>query len=76
MPTVAGYLSDRVGLFAPMWMAALAGVFIAVISFFYVETAPGAVSRMKKKPSLNDHLLKASLRTEQSGTLQVAVRQR
>jgi MFS family permease len=59
MPTIAGILSDRFNLFAPMWMAALAGVVIAFVSFFYVETAPRCIARMKHKPTRNDHLLKA-----------------
>lgn len=59
MPTIAGKLSDMFNLFAPMWMAALTGVFIGVISFFYVETAPKCVARMKRKPTQDDHLLKA-----------------
>ncbi len=64
MPTVAGYLSDRISLFAPMWMAALAGIFIAIVSFFYVETAPRTVAKMKRKPTTNDHLLKAFRKPE------------
>jgi MFS family permease len=59
MPTIAGKLSDMFSLYAPMWMAALAGIFIAVVSFFYVETAPKSVAKMKHKPTPNDHLLKA-----------------
>jgi MFS family permease len=69
MPTIAGYLSDRISLFAPMWMAALAGIFIAIISFFYVETAPRSVAKMKIKPTLNDHLLKAFRRPEPSASM-------
>jgi MFS family permease len=65
MPTIAGVLSDHFSLFAPMWMAALAGIFIAFVSFFYVETAPRSVAKMKRKPTLNDHLLKAFRRPEQ-----------
>jgi MFS transporter, ACS family, hexuronate transporter len=59
MPTIAGVLSDRFSLFAPMWMAALAGVFIGIMSFFYVETAPKVVAKMERKPTREDHLLKA-----------------
>ncbi|MBN2242388.1 MAG: MFS transporter [Acidobacteria bacterium] len=58
MPTIAGMLSDMFNLYAPMWMAALAGVFIAVLSLFYVETAPRCVEKMKHKPTQEDHLLK------------------
>ncbi len=58
MPTIAGKLGDMFGLYAPMWMAALAGLFVAFISIFYVETAPKCVSRMKHKPTQEDHLLK------------------
>ena len=58
MPSIAGFLSDHVSKFAPMWMAALAGIFIAIISLFYVETAPRCVAKMKYKPTQNDHLLK------------------
>jgi MFS family permease len=67
MPTIAGYLGDtKLGLFAPMWMAALSGIFIAIVSFFYVETAPRAVAKMKNKPTANDHLLKAFRPKEES----------
>jgi sugar phosphate permease len=59
MPTIAGILSDRFSLFAPMWMAALAGIFIAAVSFFYIETAPRCVAKMKVKPTAEDHMLKA-----------------
>jgi MFS family permease len=65
MPTIAGMLSDTFNLYAPMWMAALAGIFIAFISLFYVETAPRCVAKMKHKPTKNDHLLKP-FRQEQS----------
>jgi MFS family permease len=64
MPTIAGVLSDRFSLFAPMWMAALAGIFIAFVSFFYIETAPRCVAKMKVKPTADDHMLKA-FRTSQ-----------
>ena len=56
---IAGKLGDTLGLFAPMWMAALAGVLIAVIALFYLETAPRCVAKMEHKPTKNDHLLKA-----------------
>ena len=59
MPTIAGKLGDIFNLSAPMWMAALAGVFVAVISLFYIETAPRCVAKMKHKPTQDDHLLKA-----------------
>jgi MFS family permease len=59
MPSLAGFLSDHISKFAPMWMAALAGIFIAFISIFYVETAPRCVAKMAHKPTQNDHLLKA-----------------
>jgi MFS family permease len=58
MPTIAGILGDKISLYAPMWMAALAGIIIAVVSLFYIETAPRCVAKMKVKPTLNDHLLK------------------
>jgi MFS family permease len=58
MPTIAGRLADIFNLFAPMWMAALAGVIVAFISLFYTETAPRCVAKMKHKPTQNDHLLK------------------
>jgi len=57
MPTIAGILSDKIGLYAPMWMAALAGLVVAVVSIFYVETAPRVVEKMKVKPTQEDHLL-------------------
>jgi MFS family permease len=55
---VAGRLGDIFGLYAPMWIAALAGIVIVFISFFYVETAPQCVAKMKRRPTSNDHLLK------------------
>jgi MFS family permease len=58
MPSIAGFLSDHISKFAPMWMAALAGIFIAIISIFYVETAPRSVAKMQHKPTENDHLRK------------------
>ena len=64
MPSIAGFLSDHVSKFAPMWMAALAGIFIAIISLFYVETAPRCVAKMKHKPTENDHLLKRFRQTQ------------
>jgi MFS family permease len=57
MPTIAGALADAFSLYAPMWMAAIAGLLIMVISTAYVETAPRKVARMKKKPTRDDHLL-------------------
>ncbi len=69
MPTIAGVLSDHFSLFAPMWMAALAGIFIAIVSFFYVETAPRSVAKMKKKPTLNDHLIWLFRRKEQAAVI-------
>ena len=59
MPTIAGKLADIFNLFAPMWMAALAGIVIAIVSLFYIETAPRCVEKMQHKPTQNDHLLKA-----------------
>jgi MFS family permease len=58
MPSIAGLLSDHVSKFAPVWMAAVAGIIIAIISLFYVETAPRCVAKMEHKPTQNDHLLK------------------
>jgi MFS family permease len=66
MPSIAGKLTDMFNLFAPMWMAALSGILIAIISIFYVETAPRCVAKMKHKPTQNDHLLKAFRTDEQS----------
>jgi MFS family permease len=58
LPTIAGILADRFGLYAPMWMATVAGVVIAFLSLFYIETAPRKVSRMRTKPAPDDYLLK------------------
>ncbi len=57
MPTIAGALADAFNLYAPMWMAAIAGLLIMVVSTAYVETAPKKVARMRKKPTRDDHLL-------------------
>ena len=57
MPTIAGILSDHINLYAPMWMAALAGIIVAIVSVFYIETAPRVVEKMKVKPTQEDHLL-------------------
>jgi MFS family permease len=58
VPTIAGILADRFGLYAPMWMATVAGFVIACISLFYIETAPKKVSRMRSKPTPDDYLLR------------------
>jgi MFS family permease len=58
MPSIAGFLSVHISKYAPMWMAALAGIFIAIISIFYVETAPRCVAKMAHKPTQDDHLRK------------------
>jgi MFS family permease len=58
MPAIAGVLADRFGLYAPMWMATVAGVAISCVSLFYVETAPGKVSKMGTKPTPDDYLLR------------------
>jgi sugar phosphate permease len=58
VPAIAGILADRFGLYAPMWMATVAGIAIACISLFYVETAPKKVSRMRDRPTSDDYLLK------------------
>ena len=57
LPVIAGFLADKFNLFAPMWMAALTGIVIAVVSLFYVETAPARLAKMKRKPNPQDHLL-------------------
>ena len=59
MPAIAGAMADRFSLFAPMWMAAIAGLVIMLVSVAYVETAPGKVAKMKRKPTRDDHLLPA-----------------
>ncbi len=58
MPTIAGALADAYSLYAPMWMAAIAGLVIMVVSLAYVETAPRKVAKMAKKPTREDHLLR------------------
>ncbi len=58
MPTIAGALADMFSLYAPMWMAAISGLVIMVVSVLYVETAPKKVERMRVKPTREDHLFK------------------
>ena len=58
MPTIAGALADMFSLYAPMWMAAISGLLIMLVSLGYVETAPKKVARMSSKPTREDHLLK------------------
>ncbi|MGA3173327.1 MAG: MFS transporter [Syntrophorhabdales bacterium] len=58
MPTIAGALADAFSLYAPMWMAAIAGLVIMLVSLGYVETAPGKLAKMAKKPTHDDHLLR------------------
>ncbi|MCL2878040.1 MAG: hypothetical protein FWF13_04605, partial [Acidobacteria bacterium] len=58
MPAIAGLLSVHISPFAPMWMAALAGVIVAVVSMFYIETAPRVVANMEVKPTQEEHVLK------------------
>jgi len=57
MPAIAGALADKFNLYAPMWMAAISGLVIMIVSIGYVETAPRKVARMKKQPTRDDHLL-------------------
>jgi MFS family permease len=58
MPTVAGIVADRFGLFAPIWMAAVAALIVGVVALFYIETAPRRLARMKTPPTPEDHLFK------------------
>jgi MFS family permease len=58
MPTLAGILADKFGLFAPIWMATIACLVICIVSVFYVETAPKKLSKMRTKPTRDDHLLR------------------
>jgi MFS family permease len=58
MPALAGVLADKFGLLAPIWMTVIAGVLIAIVSLFYVETAPKKLSKMKIQPCRDDYLLK------------------
>lgn len=57
MPTIAGALADAFNLYAPIWMAAVSGLVIMLVSLMYVETAPKKVAKMAKKPTREDHLL-------------------
>lgn len=57
MAFIAGMVADKFGLYGPMWMASLAGLLVAIISIFYVETAPKVVARMRNPPTHEDHLL-------------------
>jgi hypothetical protein len=70
MPTIAGALADKFSLYAPMWMAAIAGLMVMIISMAYVETAPRKVARMAKKPTRDDHLLKPFRSKEPTATPQ------
>jgi MFS family permease len=58
IPVIAGAMADSFSIYAPMWMAAAAGLVIACISLIYVETAPRKVAKMTTKPTHNDYLLK------------------
>jgi len=58
MPTIAGALADAFSLYAPMWMASIAGLAIVLVSLAYVETAPRKVAKMARKPTRDDHILK------------------
>lgn len=58
MPVV-GVLTDKFGLFAPVWLTVVACGLVVVISLFYVETAPKKLARMSTKPTRDDHLLRA-----------------
>jgi MFS family permease len=57
MPFIGGALADKFNLYAPMWMACIAGLVVVLLSLMYVETAPRIVERMKRKPTREDHLL-------------------
>ena len=56
MPTVAGIVADKWGLFASIWMAAVAALVVGVFSLFFIETAPKRLARMKVQPTPEDHL--------------------
>ncbi|WDL99524.1 MFS transporter [Alicyclobacillus sp. ALC3] len=45
IPTVAGYLSDKYSLFAPLWLALGGTVFVVLLSFGLKETAPRVLRR-------------------------------
>lgn len=58
MPVV-GALTDKFGLFAPVWLTVIACGLVVVISLFYVETAPKKIAGMSTPPTRDDHLLRA-----------------
>ncbi len=45
MPIIAGSLADKFGLIYPMYLAGIAPIIAAVVSFWYIETAPRVLSR-------------------------------
>ncbi len=58
MPGIGGSLADKFNLYAPMWMACVAGLVIVALSLLYVETAPKILEGMEKKLTRDDYLLK------------------
>jgi MFS family permease len=56
VPAIGGALADKFDLYAPMWMACIAGLVVVALSLMYIETAPRIVARMKRKPTREDHL--------------------
>jgi MFS family permease len=48
MPIIAGSLADKFGLIYPMYLAGIAPIVAAVVSFLYIETAPRVLARRNK----------------------------
>jgi MFS family permease len=71
MPAIGGALADKFNLYAPMWMACVAGLVVVFLSFMYVETAPRVVERMKRKPTREDHLFGPFRGKEKTGGIDI-----
>ena len=54
MPIIAGSLADKFGLIYPMYLAGIAPIIAAVVSFLYIETAPRVLHRKNQKIEPNE----------------------
>lgn len=54
MPIIAGSLADKFGLIYPMYLAGIAPIAAAVVSFLYIETAPMVLARRNQKNEVNE----------------------
>lgn len=52
MPTIAGFLGDKYGLTAPLYLAIIAPFVAGFVGFLMIETAPRVLSKKEKRKAL------------------------